>query len=180
VARPLTRARQVRMRRMTTPGNDPNPQLAEPAGAAQQTQSYDYPAPPMPSAPGYAQYAQPQGPLGKVRGTGVAILLCIVTLGFYSLYYYFATHDEMKKHTGEGIGGVLALVLAFLVGVASPFLLSHEVGQLYERRGEQKRVSAATGLWAFPGFLILVGPIVWFVKTNNALNDYWRSQGAQG
>jgi hypothetical protein len=34
-----------------------------------------------------------------------------------------------------------------------------------------------TGLWYFPGVLILVGPIVWFVKTNGALNDYWRSQG---
>jgi hypothetical protein len=26
--------------------------------------------------------------------------------------------------------------------------------------------------------LILVGPIVWFVKTNAALNDYWKSLGA--
>ncbi len=37
-----------------------------------------------------------------------------------------------------------------------------------------------TGLWYFPGSLILVGPIIWFVKTNNALNDYWRSVGAAG
>jgi hypothetical protein len=26
--------------------------------------------------------------------------------------------------------------------------------------------------------LILVGPFVWFIQTNNALNDYWRSVGA--
>ena len=39
-------------------------------------------------------------------------------------------------------------------------------------------VSAATGLWYFPGMLILIGPIIWFVKTNGALNDYWKSQGA--
>ena len=27
---------------------------------------------------------------------------------------------------------------------------------------------------------ILVGPFIWFIKTNDALNDYWRSQGAAG
>jgi hypothetical protein len=77
-----------------------------------------------------------------------------------------------------GIGGVLALVLSFFVGFASPFLLSHEVGGLYERTGRPQPVSGLTGLWCYPGFLLLVGPIVWFVKTNGALNDYWRSVGA--
>lgn len=162
---------------MTTPANQPAPQY----GQAEQTQSYDYPAPPpMPSAPAYAQYARPQGPVGKVRGTGMAILLFIVTVGFYSWYYYFATHEEMKRHSGEGIGGVLAFVRALFVGIASPFLLSNEVGGLYERRGQEKPVSATTGLWYIPGFLLIVGPIVWFVKTNAALNECWRSQGAQG
>jgi len=27
---------------------------------------------------------------------------------------------------------------------------------------------------------VIVGLIVWFVKTNGALNAYWRSLGAQG
>jgi hypothetical protein len=133
----------------------------------------------MPGAPVHLQYAQPTGPIGKVRGTGVAILLSIVTLGIYTLYYYYATHEEMKRHSGEGIGGVLALVLSFFVGFVSPFLSSHEVGGLYERRGMAKPVSAATGLWVIPGFVILVGPIIWFVKTNGALNAYWRSVGAR-
>ncbi|TKJ28395.1 hypothetical protein A6V29_02915 [Blastococcus sp. CCUG 61487] len=115
-----------------------------------------------------------------MRPTGIAILLAIVTLGIYTLYYYYATHEEMKRHSGEGIGGVLALVIAFFVGIVSPFLLSHEVGGLFERRGQEKRVSAVTALWYFPGIFLVVGPIVWFVKTNGALNEYWRSQGAQG
>ncbi|MEJ7628811.1 MAG: hypothetical protein WKF54_04395 [Nocardioidaceae bacterium] len=37
---------------------------------------------------------------------------------------------------------------------------------------------ATTGLWVIPGILIIVGPIIWFVKVNGALNDYWRSLGA--
>ncbi len=47
-------------------------------------------------------------------------------------------------------------------------------------QGQAKPVSGATGLWYFPACFILIGPIVWFVKTNGALNEYWRSQGAQG
>ncbi|HRI96690.1 MAG TPA: DUF4234 domain-containing protein, partial [Nocardioides sp.] len=120
-------------------------------------------------------------PLGKIRSTGTCFLLTIVTLGFYSWYWYYATHDEMKRHTGDGIGGGLALVLAIFVGIVMPFLNSNEVGRLYERRGQAKPVSAMTGLWALLlGWFFFVGLIVWFVKTNGALNDYWRSLGAQG
>ena len=124
-------------------------------------------------------YGAHVGPTGTVRSTGACILLTIITFGIYSLYWYYQTHEEMKRHTGEGIGGVVALLLAFFIGVASPFLTSNEVGNLYERRGQAKPVSALTGLWYIPGFLIVVGPIVWFVKTNGALNAYWRSMGAR-
>ncbi|SDE68834.1 protein of unknown function [Blastococcus fimeti] len=161
---------------MSTPGSSPAQEYGHPYPAAQP----GYGGQPMPTSPASAQYAAPQGPAGKIRPTGIAILLAIVTLGIYTLYWYFATHDEMKKHTGEGLGGAVALLLAIFVGVASPYLHSHEVGNLYERRGQEKPVSALTGLWYFPGIFILVGPIVWFVKTNGALNAYWRSVGAQG
>ncbi|MGY1771052.1 DUF4234 domain-containing protein [Blastococcus sp. SYSU D00813] len=134
---------------------------------------------PMPAAPSSGQYFAPSGPIGQIRGTGIAILLCIVTLGIYSLVWYFKVHEEMKRHTGNGLGGALALVLAIFIGVASPFLTSSEVGNMYERAGRPKPVSGATGLWYIPGFIIIVGPIVWFVKTNNALNEYWRSLGAR-
>ena len=140
-----------------------------------------YPAPRYP-APQYpaAQYPRRLGPVGEVRGTGRQLLLIVVTLGIWGLVYLFQTHDEMKRHSGEGLGGVLALLIGVLANfLASPFLLSHEVGGLYERRGQRKPVSALTGLWVFPGILLLVGPLIWFVLTNNALNRYWRSEGAR-
>ena len=101
-----------------------------------------------------------------------------MTLGFYSWYWWYKTHEEMKRHSGDGIGGGIALVLAIFVSIVMPYLTSHEAGKLYERRGQPPPVSAVTGLWYFPGIFILVGPFIWFVKTNNALNDYWRSLGA--
>jgi hypothetical protein len=151
-------------------------------GYPQQPPPYGYGQPsyagqPMPGAPAYAQYAQPQGPPGRIRPTGMIILLFFVTLGIWAFVYYYQVHEEMKRHTGEGLGGVLALVLAIFVGIVNPFLLSHEVGQLYARRGQEPPVSALTALWFFPGMFILVGPFIWFVQTNNALNEYWQSLG---
>ena len=165
---------------MSTPQSQPPP-----PGQPEEGPSYGYPPPPpgyqqgypppnwsqpMPGAPAYGQYAQPQGPIGQVRPTGMIMLLFFVTLGIWALIYYFQTHEEMKRHTGEGLGGVIAVVIAIIFGILNPFLLSNEVGQLYSRRGQQPPVTALTGLWFFPGILILVGPFVWFVKTNTALN----------
>lgn len=103
------------------------------------------------------------------------MLLTIVTIGIYPLFWYYSVHEEMKRHTGTGIGGPLGLLISFFAGVVTPFITSSEVGQLYSRRGLAAPVSGATGLWNFPGALILVGPFVWFIKTNGALNSYWRS-----
>jgi hypothetical protein len=136
------------------------------------------PAPPAPGAPVYAG-APGTAPIGKIRSTGTCILLTIVTLGFYTWYWYYKTHDEMKQHSGTGLGGPVALILAMFVSIAMPFVTSNEVGGLYERRGQAKPVSAGTGLWfLLLGWLLFIGAFVWFVKTNSALNDYWRSLGA--
>ena len=138
---------------------------------------------PGPAGPMVPQYGQPPapgtGPLGKVRGTGACMGLTIITLGIYPLYWFFQVHEEMKRHTGRGLGGVIALIIDIIVGVAMPFLTSNEVGSMYESRGRPKPVSGLTGLWFFPGVFILVGPFVWFIKTNGAINAYWRALGAR-
>ncbi|MGA8246724.1 MAG: DUF4234 domain-containing protein, partial [Nocardioides sp.] len=146
---------------------------------------YGAPTTPQYGAPTTPQYGAPVGavagaPIGQIRNTGTCILLVFVTLGIYGWVWYFKTHDEMKRYSGEGIGGGIALLLAILVGVVMPFLSSNEVGHLYERRGQRPPVTALTGLWALLlGWFFFVGIIVWFVRTNGALNDYWRSVGAR-
>ena len=150
----------------------------------------DLPRPPalVPAQPQFPSYPAPRfqpptpmrpGPVGQVRGTALQLLLFVVTLGIWAFFYVFQSHDEMKRHSGEGLGGVLALLVGVFAYFLSPYLLSHEVGGLYERRGQRKPVSALTGLWFFPGIFLVVGPIIWFVLTNNALNRYWRSEGAR-
>lgn len=162
-----------------TPGQPPPdvPQPEQPQG-----QQWPPPAPPAPvsayGAPGgLAPY---HGPIGRQRGTGLSILLFVVTLGIYGYVWIFQVHEEMKRHSNEGLGGGISLLLWFFVGtLAMGFLTPMEVAKLYERRGQRSPVSALTGLWATVGILLCgVGPIVWFVQTNNAINEYWRSLGA--
>jgi len=161
-------------------------QPIQPAEQPDPTTAVPGPPPPAYDAhadtqPGMQPYAAPgalaaAGPAGNVRSTGTCILLFIVTLGIYGWFWYYNSAEEMKRHSGEGIGGVLALILGIFVSIAMVFISAHEVGQLYERRHQKPPVSALTGLWVL---LPIVGGIVWFVKTNGALNNYWRSLGAR-
>ncbi len=134
---------------------------------------YSQPMPPV-------LHGRPLGPIGKIRSTWAVIGLSIITFGIYGLYYYFAAHEEMKQHSGDGLGGAIGLVLAiFTGGLVTVFALPNEVGNLYARQGRTRPVFATTGLWVVLGCLILVGPLVWLIKTNGALNAYWRSVGAR-
>ena len=99
------------------------------------------------------------GPLGKERGPVAVILFSIVTIGIYYLVWVYKNHEEIKEHSDQGVGGVLGLVIALVVGFITP---------------KESRVNGWTGLWATLGLLILIGPIVWLVKVQGALNRYWR------
>lgn len=163
-----------------TPSYPPPPTTPYPSygGSSYGGQSSYVPAPGTPyGSPTYPYGHLGDGSVGKIRSTGACILLTIVTFGFYPLYWWYAVHTEMKRHSGQGIGGGVALLLAFFIGFVTPFITSSEVGDLYERAGSRPPVSGLTGLWYVPGFLILIGPLIWFVKTNGALNSYWRTRG---
>src|SRR5207244_5485053 len=54
------------------------------------------------------------GPLGQERGVGFAIVMTIVTLGIYGLYWIFKSFDEVKRHRGEGLNGILGLLLCIV------------------------------------------------------------------
>ena len=116
------------------------------------------------------------GPLGQQRGVGFGILMFIVTLGFYGWYWAYKTHEEMKQHTGEGLGGVVGLVIWILISFVSIFVIPSEVGKMYRRDGREPPVTGWTGLWLL---LPLAGGIVWFVKVQGALNRYWESKASQ-
>jgi hypothetical protein len=120
------------------------------------------------------------GPLGQPRGIGFAILLYIVTLTIYAWYWVYKTMEEMKRHTGEGLGGVLSLVVWILLGAVMAFVIPSEVGRMYRRDGREAPMSGWTGLWLFPFGIFLIPAIVWFVKIQGGLNRYWESKSTVG
>jgi len=113
------------------------------------------------------------GPLGHPRGVGFGILLYIVTFGLYGWYWAFKTQEEMKQHTGDGLGGVLGLVIWILITPVSGFVIPSEVGKMYRSGGRETPMTGWTGLWLFPGAILIIPAIVWFVKVQGALNRYW-------
>ena len=118
------------------------------------------------------------GPLGKPRGIGFGILIFIVTFGLYSLYWVYQTQEEVKRHSGEGIGGVLGLVVWIIISAISAFVIPSEIGKMYGKDGREAPITGWTGLWLFPGAILIIPAIVWFVKVQGALNSYWESKGA--
>ena len=116
-------------------------------------------------------------PVGQSRGIGFGILLFIVTLGFYGWYWAYQTQEEMKKATGEGLGGVLGLVIWILISAVSAFVIPSEAGRMYARAGKTPPVTGWTGLWLMPFGIFIVPAIVWFVKAQGALNSYWAAEG---
>ena len=119
---------------------------------------------------------QARGPLGETRSIGLSILWFILTLGIYSFYWVYKTHEEIKRYSGNGIGGVLGLVIWLLISPVTFFVVPSEVRWMYEDLdGETSPVRGITGLW----FLLpLLGSLIWFVRVQGALNRYWESKGA--
>jgi hypothetical protein len=134
--------------------------------------------PPPPAYPGAVPGGVPmaKGPIGQARPIGTTILLTIVTCGIYGLYWTYVTFEELKQHNnGRGLGGAVGLIIGIFVGVVNMFILPSEIKTMYEEDGRTSPVEPILGLW----FLLpLVGMIIWYVKVQRALNDYWVSKGA--
>jgi len=117
-----------------------------------------------------------RGPVGQTRSIGLSILWAVLTLGIYCIVWTYKTQEEIKRYSGNGVGGVLGLVIYILIAPVTFFIVPSEVRYMYEELdGQRSPVRGTTGLW----FLLpLIGAIVWFVKVQGALTRYWQSKGA--
>src|SRR5262245_66680482 len=85
--------------------------------------------------------APPGRPVGAIRSPGLTIFLTIITLGIWSLVWSFLTAEDVKRYRGQGLGGVITLILAFFVFPVVWFTIAHEVEQLYREDGQEPPVT---------------------------------------
>ena len=122
------------------------------------------------------------GPVGNTRSVGLSILWAILTLGIYTFFWIYKTFDETERYRGKGLGGALGLIIYigcvfigwFLIAIAG-VLVWNEIDGLYKDDGGEAPHSPLWGLWLL---VPIVGPFVWFIPTQRALNDFWISKGA--
>jgi uncharacterized protein DUF4234 len=135
------------------------------------------PSPPATSAASVTPAGRPPDSIGGAfYSIGLTILLMIVTLGIWGFFWTYRTSEDLKRYNGDGLGGVLGVVLYFLVHVVLMFTIPNEIDAMYKRAGRQSPVSAIWGLW----FLLpIIGNIIWYVKVQRSLNDFWSSVGSR-
>jgi hypothetical protein len=92
-----------------------------------------------------------RGPVGETRSVGLSILWFILTIGIYGIYWVYKTQEEVKRYSGNGVGGVLGIVIYILISPVTFFIVPSEVRYMYEDLdGGQSPVRGVTGLWFLP------------------------------
>ena len=129
------------------------------------------PPPPPPTQPAPDSGGRP---IGKPRSVGLTILISIVTLGIWTWVWSYMNGEELKSYRRDGLGGVAYLVITIFISPVTMFLMANEVEKMYLDAGEQPRITTIWGLW----FLLpLIGNIIWYVRIQNAINEYWQARG---
>jgi hypothetical protein len=139
------------------------------------------PPAPMPSSslgapsPAVGAPAGGPGPLGKPRSIALVLLLTIVTFGIWAIVWSYQNGEEIKQHTRTGLGGVVYLLITLFISPVTMFLMASEVEQMYRREGKEPPITTIWGLW----FLLpLIGNLIWYVRIQSAINDYWTTHGS--
>src|SRR3954465_1018319 len=125
------------------------------------------PAPPPPAPATPVAAATGWGPKGKVREWVAVAIFSIITLGIYYLVWSYKVFKENKDFSGEGVGGVIGLTPALLLGIVNWFLLPSEIGNIYEKMGREKPVRGVTGFW---NLISIVGFFIWVFKVYGAMD----------
>ena len=114
------------------------------------------------------------GPIGTPRSVGLTILVTVVTFGFWTWLWSYWNGEELKNYRRDGVGGVAFLLLTIFIVPVTMFLMANEVEKMYTDAGEEPRITTLWGLW----FLLpLIGNIIWYVRIQNAINEFWQARG---
>ena len=93
----------------------------------------------------------------KRRNMWVQVLLAIVTLGIYTIYWFYVTTEELHRANGNQDGGGCLWTILYVIPIADLFAFWHQ-GKEYDRFINGK----------YPGIAIFIlwivfPPVVWFL-----------------
>jgi hypothetical protein len=113
-------------------------------------------------------------PIGKPRSVGLTILVTIVTFGIWAWLWSYSNGEELKIYRRDGVGGVAFLLFTIFFSPVTMLLMANEVERMYTDAGEEPKITTLWGLW----FLLpLIGNIIWYVRIQNAINEFWQARG---
>jgi len=127
-----------------------------------------------PSRPDQSATESARGPIGKPRSVGLTILVTIVTFGFWTWLWSYWNGEELQNYRRDGVGGVAFLLFTIFIFPVTFFLMANEVERMYRDAGEEPRI---TTMWGFWFLLPLIGNIIWYVRIQNAINEFWQARG---
>ena len=86
--------------------------------------------------------------------------------------YEWRGAEELSARAASAAIAYLLFTIFFVP--VTMFLMANEVEQMYVDAGEQPRITTLWGLW----FLLpLIGNIIWYVRIQNAINEFWQARG---
>jgi hypothetical protein len=116
----------------------------------------------------------PHVPIGTPRSVGLTILVTVVTFGIWAWIWSYWNGEELETYRRDGVGGVAFMLFTIFFVPVTMFLMASEVEKMYMDAGEEPRITALWGLW----FLLpLIGNIIWYVRIQNAINEFWQARG---
>lgn len=125
-------------------------------------------------------------PLGKIRHPLAPLGLSIITLGIYMFVWLYKILEEMRRHSNLSTitSGALGVGLMFvpIFNVFWTIYLWFRVPMCINmmksacNSADKSELSPAIGLFQL---IPLVGGIIWAAMIQDALNNHWRSHGAQ-
>lgn len=128
----------------------------------------------IPPQPGGPAPDPADTPIGTPRSVGLTILVSIVTFGIWTWVWSYMNGEELRRYRREGLGGIAYLLLTIFISPVTMFLMANEVENMYREASEEPRITTLWGLW----FLLpLIGNIIWYVRIQNAINQFWQARG---